>query len=861
MGTTLDPTTLAAAIEDARELLQRGSPARSRTRYRAILARIERVGDPGVEIRAHQARLLLGMAAAEFDLTGDFALATGLLNQAAELAASAGARELQTSIHGQRGLLCLRRGDTAGALAALDLGAASLDFAPVYDQMTLLLNRGTLHLERGDLSRAVADLERCVAIAGNAGERLVEFKARHNLGYAEFLAGRLPRALAVLDAAERVNPGDPSPIAMLDRARVLREAGLVRDADSLLAQAGELLEHARLVQDLAESELARGECALVEGRPRESRALATRALRRFVRRGNVRWQRRAELLVLRCDRALAESRPGRARLGALRAVAGRADELARACRAEGRRELARTAGLLALDARLGTGMLLTDALEEGHERAGATRLVPSDPLERRLQTHEVRARAALNAGSRPRALTEVRRGLAELGSYQQALGSLDLRTASAVHGAALARLGLAAAWGSGRPDTVFGVVELARAVSIRLPRVVPPRDDRTADLLAELRQVEEEARARVGDPAAESQADRLRQRAAQLQRAVRARSWQVEGREGDVVSAPSLRDVREVTEPDRAFVTLARHDGDWVGVVAAGGRAGLARLAEVGRVSGLVQRVRADLDALARPGLPDPIRAAVRRSLETGLDQLDALICRPLSLGDRPVVLSCSGDLVFLPWTLLPSRRGHSTVVTPSAATWLRGARQTRPARPRITAVSGPDLRRSHDEAHAVAAVWGDALHLGGEAATGPAVEAALASSDLVHVAAHGVHRQDSPLFSSLRLAGGPLYAYDLDGAVGRAGCVVLSACEAGLATFRPGDESLGLTQVLLQLGVHSVVAGVARVNDDVAATSMARLHQLVRGGTDIASALGEVQQKALEGPAPAAFATFGGAW
>ena len=63
--------------------------------------------------------------------------------------------------------------------------------------------------------------------------------------------------------------------------------------------------------------------------------------------------------------------------------------------------------------------------------------------------------------------------------------------------------------------------------------------------------------------------------------------------------------------------------------------------------------------------------------------------------------------------------------------------------------------------------------------------------------------------------------------------CVVLSACEAGLATVRPGDEGLGLTSVLLHLGSRSVLAGVARVRDDVAARVMERARTVVDGGRD----------------------------
>jgi CHAT domain-containing protein len=88
-----------------------------------------------------------------------------------------------------------------------------------------------------------------------------------------------------------------------------------------------------------------------------------------------------------------------------------------------------------------------------------------------------------------------------------------------------------------------------------------------------------------------------------------------------------------------------------------------------------------------------------------------------------------------------------------------------------------------------VHAAWVGSELLTGTGATTASVRGALAGADLGHVEAHGTHQQESPLFSSLRVGDGPLYAYELDAADQAAPCVVLSACEAGLATVRPGDE------------------------------------------------------------------------
>ncbi len=851
MRSTLDPERLRADVEAARELFQRGSPARSRRRFRTLLLRVDTVHAPTalpVEVGVQRARLLLGLAAAEFEVTGDLDAAMRLIDESAALADRA--PDLAASVHGQRGLLLLRRGETAQALAALDEAVRWLDAAPPYDQMTMLLNRGALHLERGALAPAEADLARCADLAAAHGERLLEWKALHNLGYVDFLAGRLPRALAALERAEDVNPGGENAVALLDRARVLREAGLLQEVDVLLARVAGLLGPARLTQDLGETELLQAECALVSGDPCRALRFARGALRRFVRRRNLRWQRRGELMVLRCERACADQLPERRRRSALLRAARSAEELQRACRAEGRHDLARAAALLAQECRLRAGVA-------AQERVPAVRT--GDPLQLRLHAREVRALQAAASGAPARALGEVRRGLAELGDYQHSFGSLDLRTASAVHGTALAKVGLEVALRSGSPATVLRLVEQARAVSTRLPQVRPPDDPATAELLSELRRTEEEARALVGDPAAAERLAALRSRVAGLQRDVRARAWEVEGAAGQVVAAPLPVDLRAAARADgAAFVCFARSAGRWLAVVTGVGRPRVVDLADVGEVCTLVHRARADLDALAVPGLPAPLREAVRRSLDVALARLDALLLVPLRVGGRRLVASCSGDLLFLPWGLLPSRLGVPTVVTPSAASWLQGRERPRPTRPTVAAVAGPGLRLARPEAEIVGSVWpGATVHVDADA-TSEAACRSLVESDLVHVAAHGHHRQDNPLFSCVRLVGGPLYAYEIDPGAGLASCVVLSACEAGLATVRPGDESLGLSNVLLQLGAACVVAAVARVNDEMSAAFMRTVHEAMALGRDSATAVAAATLETADSDAPPAYVCSG---
>ena len=63
-------------------------------------------------------------------------------------------------------------------------------------------------------------------------------------------------------------------ISALDRARVLIEAGLSDAADRALQGAQEEFRRGRLHQELAETELARAECAVLRGNLKAARALA-----------------------------------------------------------------------------------------------------------------------------------------------------------------------------------------------------------------------------------------------------------------------------------------------------------------------------------------------------------------------------------------------------------------------------------------------------------------------------------------------------------------------------------------------------------------------------------------------------------
>jgi hypothetical protein len=794
------------------------------------------------------ARIWISIALDEWEVHSA-AAGHAALDRAAQLASVADDPAVTVLLHCQRGLIELRGGDLAAAQVALDAAARLIRHAGLREQASIRLNRGTIGLLDGRLREARLDLDEAVAIARAAGLAVEEFKALHNLAYLEFLAGELPRALRLMDEAGRIDADVSRGVWLLDRARVLVEAGLPREADETLAAAAEIFRSARLAQDLGETELERARCALAVGDVGAARRFARGARDRFRRRGNDRARRSAELVLVQAD--LAAGRPG----GRLVATAARLRaELA----ALGLRLPARDAALLEAEAHLQAGQVAR-AARAVHDLGPPG---PSDPITGRMHSHYVHARIDAAQGRRAAASRRIGRALDELARYQASFGSMDLRTASAVHGHRLAELDIALAVESGRPAAIFAAAERARAGSSRLPPVRPPDDPEAAALLAELRQIVEALRPAEQDPAASAA---LLRRRRDLEQRIVGRSWGQDGA-GLGRQPVELAAVRAALADRGATMVMYLPVGDELAAIVLGERLRLHRLGSAIAVAESIRRARADLDALADPRLRTELRTAVRASLRRELTELRRMLVAPLPV-DGPLVVVSTGTLGQLPWAALPGSAGRSITVAPSASRWF--ASTTRPAAPSgsVVAVAGPDLSRAAAEARAVAALWPAGSAVTGSAATAAAIRSEMGKAALLHIAAHGAHQPQNPLFSSVRAVDGPVFAHELQGPSPVPDHVVLSSCEVGLAAIRPGDEALGLASVLLQLGTHSVVAGVARVRDDVAEAAMTGYHRRLRGGVDSAAALAGALADAAEGTReddeglPPPFVHFGAAW
>ena len=892
----------ATAEVEARRLLARGVAAGIDGRLTTAIEDLERAlailglsprgrvvgrGDnfPGPPERiVLVARILVSLAFPQHELGRD-AIASRALDDAERLLRSWPNDELTVLIHAQRGAILLREGRITEAVAQLDQAVELLDNAAPEDQCKILINRGELHTMLGNIPAARADTERALRLAEKHQIATLAFGATHNLGMQEYFAGRLPSALAQIPPMDAAHTDFERGVVGMDRSKVLLSAGLVSEADQALVDACAALSRTEMVQFLAEAELTRAEVALLADDPQLAQRVSQAAIDRLRPRSNRRAIALGELVKLKADAAAGAPRG---------AVVRTADRLAGVLAELGLPDHARLARLIAIDcsitargttpldprrarndtreraispARGTTPLDPRRARNDTRERAisparGTTPLdprrqlpaiSPTQPLELRLYGRLVRTRLAFARGDRRSGLRQARAGMLDLTNYEAQFGSLDLQTSSAVRGVSLAAAVVAQEIAADRPTSVLTWLERARAISGRVVPLQPPEDDVTAQLLAQLRWVTNQ----IDDPATSARAaDDLRRRRTALESQIRSRSWTVQG-QAPMAAEPRVSDLRRALGSAVLVAIFTLHE-QLFGIALTARRCWLRPLGALSEVQELSRRVGADLDVLALGSVPEPLRASARGSLRRGLGRLDTLLLAPLRLPDAPVVLLPPGRLASLTWAELPSFQQRPLAIAPSASTWLNAHARFVAVPGRVVAVAGPGLQRAEAEVAAVSAVWPGCRTLAGPEARVERFLAAINGAQLVHVAAHGRHQRQSPLFSSIRLADGPVVGYDLDRVPDPPQQVVLSACDLGQATVRPGDEALGLTRALLHSGSSTVISGVAKVSDAAAEQLMADYHRRLAAGSTPAYALADALA-ATDDPMP--FACFGAGW
>jgi hypothetical protein len=472
------------------------------------------------------------------------------------------------------------------------------------------------------------------------------------------------------------------------------------------------------------------------------------------------------------------------------------------------------------------------------------------PADLRAAAWHAEALLRLAAGNRRGALAAARAGLRVVEDHAAALGASELRAHAAGHGEELAELGLRIVLDGGRPTAVLAWSERFRARGLQRPPARPSGDRRLADDLASLRRVSAEIEAAVtgGREAGGLHAERQR-----LERAVRDRARHARGagsRAGLDRSTPGGPTLRELLGP-RALLSYFRSGPGLHAVSAVDGRVRLHDLGPYERVLRELEGLRFCLHRLARRHGSARSLDAAAAGLAHAASRLDTLLLGGPggAAGDRPLVLVPTMALHALPWTVLPSARGRSVEVAPSALLWARAARRRNSSAGTTVLAAGPGLEYAEPEIAALAELHPGARVLLGADAGADAVREAMDGAALVHLACHGRFRGENPQFSCLELADGPLTVYDLERLRRAPDTVVLSACDSALSAVHPGDELMGMAAAMFALGTRTLIAAVTPVPDAATRTLMVDLHRRLRADVPPALALAQAgAATAIEG-------------
>ena len=738
-------------------------------------------------------------------------------------------------LRAQRAFILQRLGRYDDALREFRHALAALRRSgDVESEAKLLMSRGVMHAARGKFHAAEADLRGAELRHAQLGQLLAVAEVRHNRGYVAARRGDVAEALRWYDRAEAEFRalGVVRPAALMDRVEVLLSVRLVDQAREVGNRAVQELAARGMEADLAEARLLMSQAALLAGEPLEAIELASAARGAFQAQLRPGWAALAGYAVIRATAGRVKAEPvviDAARLAV--------DEL-------------EAAGWTApaLDARLIVARL---ALEAGQvadaeaDLAVVSRARTNGPAEVRARAWHATAllrKAKGDLGGADRALQA---GCRALALHQAALGATELRVQMGAHAAELAELGLELALRSHRPERVLGWAERGRAGALRTRPARPPADADLAGQLAELRQVVsglEQTGFEGGDGAP------LRRRRAQLEERIQQTAWLASSEGPNPLAEPPTVEVLAAALGEQALVEFVAHRGMLHAIVLAAGRSRLVPLGPVSAVQSEVGALRFALSRLARRRGSPCSRLAAAESLRFSAKALDDLLFGPLGrrIAERPLVLVPTGPLHALPWSTLPSTRDRHVTLSPSAALWFRAARASVTSQVGATVlVAGPGLAHAPAEIEQVGRTYPGATTLVGADATARQVSTALDGAELVHVAAHGRFRADNPLFSSLRLADGPLTVYDLEALSRPPSHLVLSACDVGLSSVSPGDELMGLTSALIAMGTQSLVASVVPVPDDVTRPLMVDFHRRLTAGAGPAAALAGAQAAA----------------
>lgn len=238
---------------------------------------------------------------------------------------------------------------------------------------------------------------------------------------------------------------------------------------------------------------------------------------------------------------------------------------------------------------------------------------------------------------------------------------------------------------------------------------------------------------------------------------------------------------------------------------------------------------------------------ALLRATQSHLESLYGELIAPLRelLRGTHLIFVPHGPLHFLPFHALKSGDeflcdAFTISYAPSATVFSLCQQKATSAAPDSLVLGIADERAPQivDEVRSVSSLLPRSSLYLGEHATSSLLREKGPQSGVLHIATHGVYRQDNPMFSGIRLGDGYLNLYDLYQMKLNARLVTLSGCATGMNFVAAGDELLGLQRGLFCAGAATLLLSLWDVHDESTAQLMGYFYRRYIEGHDMAGSL-----------------------
>ncbi len=723
---------------------------------------------------------------------GDLALAESLVDDAIKRSD----RHLGMAL-AQKGLFLQRKGEFANAVDVFDAAEPLLSRNDAVSLVSLWLNRSAAHTYLNHFDHANHDLQRAQAAARANGLDVLLAKSTHNLGFVASRQGDLIAALEWFDQAAGLFAAAniESSAAASDRGATLAASGLFREAQRDLRFALAKLQSEGRSIEQPEVRLQIAELATALEDHDAALEFASAAMDEFVSQQRAGWVMVAEGELLRArfrsvPLALEHDQP--------------TDELLRL--AHRTRDLAdqlQQAGWIPLSLTMRSASShwfrqigsVNDALRSLTETLQLDDFKTSHPFLADLARAETQVHRSRLAGSIDEARLAFREGLSVFDDHRTRTGSAELRARATGLASGLVSAGLFAEEVLGDPTGALVLLEAFRDSTLRL-----------WPLSASMSTPEVDERAIVSN-----------------------------GRQA--VSSSSER-----AEPSQ--VELATLDDALDGAMAVSFRVDHRRLESFVRIGNESYRFRSNSATETREAI-DRVKALFiascgsdmraersRRRFKAEREELGELLFAPIVEafpGRQRVAVVCSDPLLSgVMWGAVNPHAWSTFALAPSLSSWHRASAASVSASPRRGKywIAGPGLAGAEEEVAALRARFGGEVVMAAEATSERVLEI-LNSAESVHIAAHGLFRDDHPLLSGLVLSDRVLHGYDIDRLAQTPATVVLSACEGAKDDGSPGTH-LGLATVLLARGTQRIVGALAPIPDRTTVEVMTVVYETV---------------------------------